>query len=399
MMKCAASICCEARSGVAAAAVADEVRSKLGDRAVDLALLFVSMHHAEEVGEIVERVVGRLSPRCLVGCTGEAIVGVDREAERQPAVALWAGQLGGATIQPFHLRFEATPEGASFVGWPEGMADELPRGAAILLLADPFSFPADELLERVNDDYPGTVVVGGNASGATAPGQARLVFGSQVVETGAVGVVLSGAVEVRSVVSQGCRPIGVPLVVTRAQENVILELGGKPALEQLEEMFGGLNSEEQALVRQGLHVGLVINEYKGKFGRGDFLVRNVVGADPESGAVAVGDLVRPGQTVQFHVRDARTASEDLRELLAQAASELQGAPLAGALLFTCNGRGRRLFGEASHDVTAVRRALGEVPVAGFFAAGEIGPVGGRNFLHGFTASLALVREAREEGQT
>lgn len=394
-MKCAAAISVEARSSVAADAVAERVRGELGGAPADLALVFASMHHAEEADQIVDRVNRRLGPRCLLGCTAEAIVGVDQEVERQPAVSLWAAHLGEADLQPFHLQFEQTREGASFVGWPDAMPGELARGSAMVLLADPFTFPADELLERVNEDHPGTPVVGGNASGAMGPGHAKLFLGGQVLQQGAVGAVLSGPIAVHTIVSQGCRPIGVPLVVTRSEENVIFELGGRPALEQLEELFGRLNGEDQALVRQGLHVGRVINEYKEQFRRGDFLVRNVMGADPESGAIAVGELVRPGQTIQFHVRDARTASEDLHEMLQQATSELSSSHIAGALLFTCNGRGRRLFGEASHDVGAVRRRLGPLPVAGFFAAGEIGPVGGRNFLHGFTASVAVFGLPRE----
>ncbi|HMF13874.1 MAG TPA: FIST C-terminal domain-containing protein, partial [Gemmataceae bacterium] len=206
--------------------------------------------------------------------------------------------------------------------------------------------------------------------------------------TGAVAALIHGAVRISSVVSQGCRPIGQPFVVTRAEANVIHELGGVPPLVQLKEMFKTLTEREQQLVRHGLHVGRVLNEYQDEFHRGDFLVRNVIGADPQSGAIAIGDYVRPGQTVQFHVRDEETADEDLRHLLAN--SRKQAAPQPrGALLFTCNGRGTRLFSSADHDALCIRKSLGEIPLAGFFAQGEIGPVTGKNFLHGFTASVAI----------
>ncbi len=183
-------------------------------------------------------------------------------------------------------------------------------------------------------------------------------------------------------VSQGCRPIGKPFVVTRAQRNFVEELGGEPALGRLRELAERATDAERELLQRGLHVGLVVDEHKAEFGRGDFLVRNVLGADRETGAIAVGDQVGVGQTVQFHVRDAEAADEDLRELL-------RGVDARGALLFTCNGRGRHLFGTPDHDAGVVAQLLGPIPAAGAFCAGEIGPVGGRNFLHGFTASLAL----------
>jgi small ligand-binding sensory domain FIST len=215
-----------------------------------------------------------------------------------------------------------------------------------------------------------------------------LILGDRQFQTGAIAAVIHGAVRVSSVVSQGCRPIGQPFVVTRAEANVIHELGGVPPLLQLKEMFKTLTDREQELVRHGLHVGRVLNEYQDQFHRGDFLVRNVIGADPQTGAIAIGDYVRPGQTVQFHVRDEETADEDLRHLLMDARKRSDPQP-SGALLFTCNGRGTRLFSSADHDARCVREALGEVPLAGFFAQGEIGPVAGKNFLHGFTASIAI----------
>ncbi len=215
---------------------------------------------------------------------------------------------------------------------------------------------------------------------------------AKVIEDGAVGCLFSGGVRFRTVVSQGCRPIGRTFVITKADRNVIQELGGRPALERLGEVFETLPEEDRDLARRALHVGRVTDEHKIEFRRGDFLVRNVLGADEEHGALAIADLVRRGQTVQFHVRDAATAGEDLRALLGEQASFLRDHPARGALLFSCNGRGTRLFPVPDHDVTAVRHGLGEVPVAGFFAGGEIGPVGGQNFLHGFTASVVLLCE-------
>jgi small ligand-binding sensory domain FIST len=257
----------------------------------------------------------------------------------------------------------------------------------MLLLAEPFTFPADVLLERMNEDRPGLPIVGGMASAAYSPGGNRLILGRQVFNSGGVAMLLSGAIAVRTVVSQGCRPIGRPMVVTKAKQNIILELGGRPALEQLKELFGTLTPEEQTLVQKGLHVGCAISEYHDQFARGDFLVRNVIGFEPEVGAIGIGQFVRVGQTVQFHIRDAQTADEDLRSLLS-AARQTGSAP-AGALLFTCNGRGTNMFDQPNHDAGVLQEIVGQLPTAGFFAQGEIGPVCGSNFLHGFTASIAL----------
>jgi small ligand-binding sensory domain FIST len=225
-------------------------------------------------------------------------------------------------------------------------------------------------------------IIGGLASAAASPGGNRLVLDDRVVEEGAVGVFVDGGIEVRTLVSQGCRPIGRPYVVTRAEQNLIEELAGKPAIERLQELAADATEEERELLRRGLHMGLVVDEHKAEFGRGDFLVRNLLGADEGSGALAVGEQVAVGQTVQFHVRDAAAADEDLREMLS-------GVDADAALLFTCNGRGRHLFTVPDHDAGMVEKLLGPIPLAGAFCAGEIGPVGGRNFLHGFTASLAL----------
>lgn len=371
-----------------AAALRDACRRAAAqlDGPADLAIVFATPHHSlavVEAGGVVQRLTGA---RNLLGCSAEAVLGVGREVEGQPAIALWLASLPATTLHPMHLDLAETAEGISFTGWPEVLPDSWPAGSALLLIGDPFTFPADELLTRLNEDQPGVPVIGGMASGAVQAGQNHLLLGSDIHDSGAVAVLLEGGVRVRSVVSQGCRPIGSHYVVTRAEHNIIVELSGQPPLRRLQEIFDGLDVREQKLVRKGLHVGRVINEYQDHFGPGDFLVRNVIGADAESGAIMIGDFVRPGQTVQFHVRDAHTADEDLRDLLARSR---EAGSAAGALLFTCNGRGTRLFEQPDHDAGTLQECLGAIPTVGFFAAGELGPIGGRNFLHGFTASIAL----------
>jgi small ligand-binding sensory domain FIST len=360
--------------------------------AADLAVVFFSPHHAGAAETFAPGLRQRLGARCLLGCVGESIIGNDREVEGRPALSLWLGRWPKPVeVQPFHLSWEQTAEGASILGWPDSLLGADRARSALLLLGDPYTFPIDVCLREVNETYRGLRLVGGMASGMRGPGQCRLLLDDGVFNAGAVAVLLQGEIGLRSVVSQGCRPIGRPYVLTRARENTIQELGGRPVLEQLQELWEGLTPEEQELFQQGLHLGVVMNEYRGDFQRGDFLVRNVMGLDRESGALVVTDRVRVGQTVQFHVRDAATADEDLHALLRLDLSAHDRRP-AGALVFSCNGRGTRLFPEPHHDARAIRAEAGELPLAGFFAQGELGPVGGQNFIHGFTASVALFED-------
>ncbi len=371
----------------AVAEVCQQALAELGSPP-DLAMLFLSADAAPLADVIAADACQRLQTDRLIGCTGESLVGRAREVEGQTAASLWLAKLPDVDVQPIHLTFRNTPEGPSFFGWPDSLLEGWPDEPCLLLLGDPFSFPADFLLQQINDQHPDARVIGGMASGASQPGEARLLQGSQAHDEGAVAVLISGPVRIRSVVSQGCRPIGRHFVITKAEQNVVLQLGGKPAVSQLEAVFAELPTRERELVNQGVHLGRVVSEYFERFEQGDFLVRNVLGFDPESGALAIGDYLRTGQTVQFHIRDWETADAELRQLLASARAASQ-RPASGALMFTCNGRGTRLFPEPHHDALAIREALGEIPLAGFFAAGELGPIGGKNFQHGFTASIAL----------
>jgi small ligand-binding sensory domain FIST len=373
-------------SADAIAQVCDEIRLQLAG-AADLVLLFISPHHAGELERITAAVGEATRTENVLGCTGESIVAGEREIEGQPAIAVWVAQMPGVRVRPFHLSFERHTDSGMFTGWPRDIVDGVPAASTLLLLGDPFSFPADVLISQLNENDPAVPVIGGMASGGWGPGQNRLVLGRETYDEGAVAAVIDGPVRVRTIVSQGCRPIGRPFVVTKSDRNVILELAGQTAMQRLHEVYETLDDREKELVRSGLHVGRVLSEYQDEYRRGDCLVRNVVGADPNSGAIAIGDYVKTGATVQFHIRDADTADDDLRAMLADAMDE--GAAPAGGLLFTCNGRGTRLFTEDNHDARCVQAAFNGVPLAGFFAQGELGPVQKKNFLHGFTASVAL----------
>lgn len=362
----------------------DSAGPQLAGRRAPLACLFGTINHALELGELAREIRTQGLADHVIAVTAESIAGGDVEVENSSALSLWILDLPGVKIEPVRIAYED----GLFLGWHEPPigADESSR--ALILLADPFSFPADEFVSRLNDRRKGFRVMGGMASAAQTAGQNRLVIDDDEYRSGAVGVIVSGDLTIRTVVSQGCRPIGRHQLVTKAERNMIRELGRRPALEVLQEIFDDLEGPDQERVRRGLHLGRVMNEYKDHFGPGDFLVRNVLGGEA-SGAIAVNDNLRVGQTVQFHVRDASTADEDLRGLLANTAATPQDLSPDAALLFTCNGRGSRLFEMPNHDIATIHEILGPVPTAGFFAMGEIGPIGSQNFIHGFTASIGL----------
>jgi small ligand-binding sensory domain FIST len=310
------------------------------------------------------------------------VLGGDHGSEDRPALSLWAGRTGHAAV-PVRLTARRVDDGWALDGIDDATTA---RHRTLLLLADPYSYPADALIAELAATQPSLAVIGGMASAARGPGGNRLVLDGAIETHGAVGVLLPTDLSPDIVVSQGCRPIGQPYVVTRAERTVIYELGGRPALERLMEIVEQLAPDDRALAAQGLHCGIVVDEHKLDYERGDFLIRAVIGADRQNGAVAVGDEVPIGATVQFQVRDAATAGEDLEHLLA-------GHRAAGALVFTCNGRGTSMFGDPHHDASIVHELIGPgAAVAGMFCAGEIGPIGGRNALHGFTASVALFRD-------
>lgn len=374
----------------ALAEVCEQAVAGWGERSPSLVLVFFSPHHAGEGALIAKTLADRFGPN-VVGCQGESIVGTALEIEMQPALSLWMADFGpGVEVETFHIVPDQGREGPTLFGWPDGLLDCDPAKAAMITLADPHTFPITELFyPRIAEDYPGLPVMGGMSSGAMGPGQTVMIRGGEAAYHGAVGAFLrtQGEVPWRTVVSQGCRPIGRPLVVTRGRDNVIQEVGGQTPLSYLQSLYEELPARDQELFRRGLHVGLVMTEFRETFARGDFLIRNLYGIDRENGALVITDRVRAGQTIQFQLRDAETADDDLRALLR---SEPAGSK--GALLFTCNGRGSRLFSAPHHDGKVVQEELGTIPTAGFFAAGELGPIGSINYIHGFTASIVLFHE-------
>lgn len=381
MQRIATGLSTAAAAEDAAVEAVHQVRAVLDGARPELAYLFVSPAHLAEMDVAAAIVRDRLEADHLLGCVAEGVVGGRRELESGPGLALWAGSLPGARVETFHLEAVPADEGVAVAGVPD--FDDDP--ALVTMLVDPFSFPAGSFLRLLNEEHAGLPVVGGIAAGAGAPGAQVLILDDEAHASGVVGATVSG-VPVRTVVSQGCAPIGRDAVVTRAEGNVVFELAGQTAIERLKADLASLPPERLRMAAGGLLVGIVIDENRAEYGRGDYLVRALLGADEESGAIAVGDEVRVGQTLRFHVRDAASADEDLRESLAD---RLAGESAAGALLFTCNGRGTHMFSEPDHDARALAEAVGSSALAGFFCGGEIGPVGGRAFLHGFTATAAV----------
>ncbi len=356
----------------------------LGDARPDLACVFISGVEGDDAEAAFLNAYGLLQAKATLGCTGHGVLGSGRGVEQLPAVSVWAATMPGVKTRAFHLEVLRSDASLSVVGMPP--IDDATLG---VLLADTWTFPVDGFVTRSNATLSGLPLVGGLAAGSTGAGSTRLLIDDRVVDRGAVGVLLSGASVARTVVSQGCRPIGPPMTVTASEGNVLLTLAGRPALEKLQEVVAGLPAEDKELAVAGLQIGIAMDEYAEEHGYGDFLVRGVVGADEERGAVAVADLVEVGRTVQFQLRDAGAADADLAMTLKRF-RDGGGIEPAGALLFSCNGRGRSLFEDAAHDVLAVREALGTRRVAGFFGAGEIGPVGGRNHVHGLSAAMLVV---------
>jgi len=345
----------------------------------DLVFAYVSAHHRTGLSAVGPVVRDRFPGARVVGCTGGGVIGAGREIEEGPALSLTAASLPG-------VRIDARPV-ASATALAPPAAGEVPRG--LIVLAEPFSCDIGALIGATDALHPWCPKVGGVASGGRKRGQTALVLDDTVIESGAVVVSLAGNIRMDAIVAQGCRPVGQPMFVTRAEGHLLLGLDGTPALEALEALVKSLPPEDRQLAKTSLFLGLVMDPTRQSYARGDFLVRNLVGADPARGGIAVAAHPKPNTVVQFHLRDARTSADDLDALLA-VHRESKPVP-AGALMFSCLGRGQGLYGEPDHDARMIRQHLGPVPLGGFFCNGEIGPVQDRTWLHGYTSAVALFR--------
>jgi small ligand-binding sensory domain FIST len=381
----------------------NELHTQLDAAQPDLLVAFVSREHQARWPQLPDRLRERWPNVALIGCSAGGVIADGRELEGRAGLALTAAVLPGVELTPFHLA-DAALAGSGLDAealrrhWSNALGLGEGPDPHLVLLPDPFTWPGPDLLAELDRAFPTGIKIGGLASGGDRPGEHRLFCRSMAHPRGMVGVAMRGNLEIDAVVAQGCRPIGQPMFVTRHQRNVIAELDGRPALEALQTLFDGLDAEDRARARHSLFIGVVVGRGRGALdlhGHGDFLIRNLVGVDPLSGSVAIAAVLDDHAVVQFHLRDAETSAAELRDLLDDHARvHAEDDPAQAALLFSCLGRGAALYGQSDHDSLAIRERLaGPLAIAGFFCNGEIGPIAGRTFVHGYTSAIALIRPA------
>ncbi len=370
----------------------EKILSQLEGKSADLSVIFVSPHFAEHYNKIPSMIGKRLKPGLLFGCSGGGIIGAGQEAEQQPAFSITCAHLPGVTIQPIQNETTELPNqdtGPSV--WRDWLGVPVESQPNFIFLADPFSFRGEEFLSGVDFAYPNSKKVGGLASGAQSQGGNALYLGDKVYTEGLIGVALSGNIELDTIVAQGCRPIGHAMQITKCKQNMLLGLDNVPPMEVLQKINESLNENDRDLMKTSLFLGIEMDPFKEDPGQGDFLIRNLMGVDHQSGGLAIGTLLREGQLVQFHLRDKVMSAKDLELMLARYQSGGKADDACGALLFSCLGRGQHLYGKRNHDTDMFKDKIGEVPLGGFFCNGEIGPVGKTTFLHGYTSSFGIFR--------
>ena len=368
------------------------VNQQLDGAAADLAVVFASFHYQEQFEDIPGLIRDQLDSPLVLGCSGGGIIGNGLEVEQQPALSITVASLPNVTLKAFHLQADNLPDlDAGPQTWEDLVQVVKSDEPQFILLADPYSFPAQNLILGLDFAFDQSAKIGGLASGAQQQGQNALFLEDQVYRSGAVGVAMSGNVVVDTVVAQGCRPIGKPMRITQSQRNLLGGLDGRPPVEVLRELFEGLNERDRGLMRTSLFLGVVMDGFIDEPRQGDFLIRNVMGMDDRAGVLSIGEVLKEGQLVQFHLRDAETSAEDLIAVLDRYAGENRENQAQGALLFSCLGRGQYLYGKSNHDTEVFQNKLGSVPMGGFFCNGEIGPVSGTTFLHGYTSSFGIFR--------
>lgn len=382
------------------AAVAEvvEVATASIQAPADLGLVFISSAFTSEYPRLLPLLAERLSVPVLIGCSGGGIIGTQQgqiqEMEGAPALSLTLAHLPGVEVSAFHVVEEELPDlDSSPTAWVELLGVAPSPTPHFILLSEVSSSQINDLLPGLDFAYPGSVCLGGLASSSQLGGRISLFLNDRIYKEGTVGVALSGNIVVDTIVAQGCRPIGKPYQVSSCDRNILLELEELPPLVVLRELLENLSEYDRQLAQNSLFVGVARDEFKLNLEQGDFLIRNLLGVDPKFGAIAIGDRLRPGQRIQFHLRDAQTSAEDLEYLLGRYQKQNQSEQAAGALMFSCLGRGEELYGKPNFDSQMFRRYLNNVPLGGFFCGGEIGPVGGNTFLHGYTTVFGICRQA------
>jgi len=393
-MQFAAGISDAVNANAAADEACQQVEAQLEDRPCDLACVFTSATYRATWSEWLGRIHERLRPRVLIGCSGSGIIGAEREFEWVPAMSIVTADLPTVQLYPFVVTPDELERAQAGAFWMEKIGVSPEAHPVFVICADPYTCDPTKLVAELNATYPGRPIIGGLVSGGNEPGEHLLFMDTEVLREGVVGVAMAGNIALDTIVSPGCRPFGRPYVVTKAEEQVIWQLGARPVLDVLHQALSSLSTEDHERAQEGgVLVGLVIDEMRQRFASNDFVIRQIVGIDPSAGAIAISGRVQTGQTLQFHLRDAGTSRDELRRLLSQQRKHAAAPAPAGALLFNCLGRGKAFYGTSHHDVKTIQTLTGKLPIGGVFSNGEIGPVGGTNFLHGYTASLGLFRPA------
>ena len=368
------------------------IKNALKGEKLDLAVAFISPQHEGSYDRVANLMAEFLGAKHVFGCSGGGVIGNGLEVEQRAGVSITAAVLPDVVINPFYLQANQVPDlDAGPDKWESMLGVEADRDPHFVMLADPYSFPVQDLLMGMDFAFPKATKIGGLASGAARQGGNALFLDGEVLRSGAIGLALDGNIVVDTVVAQGCRPIGRPMRISKSDRNMLEELDGNPPMEVLRNLFQDLSERDQKLLGHSLFLGVVMDELIDDPVQGDFLVRNVVGMDQSTGGLAIGEVLKEGQLVQFHLRDADTSSGDLQAVLSRYADENRENDIPGALMFSCLGRGEYLYGKSNHDTDLFRDKLGEVPLGGFFCNGEIGPVSGTTFLHGYTSSFGLFR--------
>lgn len=367
-----------------------ELQTGLEGDPLDLVLVFASQEHLFDLGRVLPRIEANFGNRVAVaGCSVQSAIGSHFELEDGPGLTLLGAHLPDVGIDIRHLGpGELPPLDGSPKPWRNILGVGPEQRPSFMVLSDPFSADTETLLQGIDYAFPRCTVVGGLASGAQGPGANALFHPGGITREGALVLVLTGDIRIDAVVAQGCRPIGVPVRVTESEGGLIEEIDSRPAGDFLQDLFSSLDEEDRLAAQNALQLGVVVDELREEIGPRDFLIRSIMGLHRDSGMIAIGTELRPGQTIQFHVRDAKTAAADLHHHLER---HRASNDIAGVLQFSCLGRGRNFFRQEHHEVAAIQRALGPVPLGGFFCNGEIGPVGSATHLHGYTTVLGLIR--------
>jgi small ligand-binding sensory domain FIST len=390
-MKWTSTIATEVSLAQAVEQAAEQVFKGLGRQEPDLLLAFVSHEHLAEFDTLGALLAREFESAAVFGCCAESVIGGGREVEDLPGLSLTAAVLPDVTITGTHIENpQVPPLFAERRFWEDTMHVSAGDHPCFLLLADPFTFETETFLQGLDRAFPGSAKIGGLASGGRQPGSTALYLNDKVYHTGLISLALTGDIEIRTALAQGSRPIGDPMFVTGARDNLILELDGRTPRDVLSDVFEKLPPTDRSLFGDALFIGLATRRDRNQYGAGDFLVRSILGLDPQTGALWVGGRVEPKGVVQLHVRDAVTSAQDVEKTLKAHSQALEGQAPSAALLFSCVSRGSSFYGQPDHDANALRRLVGDVPLGGFFCGGEIGPVEGETYLHGQTSVFGTI---------